>query len=256
MSNLPGFPQFDTTNQAPSRKQREIADRHNLFLSIARKLVHEKGFHQLSMDVVAEQAEYSKGTLYQHFSCKEEILIQICNHTILVLHSLGQRAATYPGTHRERLLAFAVAHELWLELEPADIYMMQNVHTDGVLDKASEQSLETHNKLQNGILQLVAGIIQEAINDGDLPAGRINAAELVYGLWSMTYGGQLLRSYQIPLKEMGVLDPGGTITTLIQATLDGLGWKPSMSVEATSTLLVELQTNFFKADIETLRLNR
>lgn len=256
MSNLPGFPQLDARNEAPSRKQREIADRHNLFLSIARKLMHEQGFHQLSMDLVAEQAEYSKGTLYQHFSCKEEILIQICNHTISGLLSLGQRAASYPGTHRERLLAFAVAHELWLELEPGDIYMMQNVHTDGVLDKASEQSLEKHNKLQNVILQLVTNLIQEAINDGDLPAGHLNAAELVYGFWSMTYGGQLLRSYQIPLKEMGVLDPGSTITTLLQAMLDGLGWQPFMSAEATSNLVHQLRTEYFKADIETLRLNR
>ncbi len=99
-----------------------------MFLHIARSILHEQGFHQLSMDLVAEKAEYSKGTIYQHFSCKEEMLIQLCNRTMAGLYQLGQRAITYNGTHRERLLAFQVAHELWIELVPGDICMLQNLH--------------------------------------------------------------------------------------------------------------------------------
>jgi len=120
-----------------SRKQRERAQRHELFLSIGRNLLHENGFHQLSMDLVAEHAEYSKGTIYQHFRCKEELLIQLClgcMHSLLVL---GEKAASYPGSQREKLLAFLSAHELWLQIEPRDIYMLQNVHSDGVLNKIS-----------------------------------------------------------------------------------------------------------------------
>jgi len=238
-----------------SRKQREIADRHALFLRTSRELLHELGFHQFSMDLVAQRAEYSKGTVYQHFSCKEEILVQLCNRTIMGLHKLGQRAASYSGRHRERLLAFQVAHELWLEFEPGDIYMLQNLHTDGVLDKVDEPSRVKHHELEVGIIQLVASIIQDAMDDGDLPVGQLNAAELVYGLWSMSYGGQLLRSYQIPLKQLGIRDPGRAITTLIQTTLDGLGWQPSMTHEQTNALLIHFETEFFKADIDMLRLD-
>jgi AcrR family transcriptional regulator len=247
--------EFDSTTNSPSRKQREIADRHALFLRIARSVLHEHGFHQLSMDLVAEKAEYSKGTIYQHFSCKEEMLIQLCNHTMAGLYQLGQRAITYNGTHRERLLAFQVAHELWIELEPGDICMLQNLHTDGVLDKVDEPSRAKHDELEFGIISLVAGIIQQAMDDGELPVGQLGAAELVYGLWSMSYGGQILRSYQIPLKQLGVSNPGRAITTMMQATLDGLGWQPSMTREQTTTLLVHFETEFFKADIEKLRLD-
>lgn len=243
------------SNNPLSRKQRELADRHALFLRIARGVLHEHGFHQLSMDLVAERAEYSKGTVYQHFSCKEEMLVQLCNHTMMGLYKLGQRAATYNGTHRERLLAFQVAHELWIELEPGDVCMLQNLHTDGVLDKVEEPSRKKHLELEFGIINLVASIIQQAMDDGDLPIRRLNATEMVYGLWSMSYGGQLLRSYQIPLDQMGVRDPGRTITTMIQATLDGLGWQPTMSQEQTSMLLIHFETEFFKADIEQLRLD-
>ncbi len=247
--------EFDSTTNSLSRKQREIAGRHDLFLSIARSVLHEHGFHHLSMDLVAEKAEYSKGTIYQHFSCKEEMLIQLCNHTIAGLYQLGQGATTYNGTHRERLLAFQVAHELWIELVPGDICMLQNLHTDGVLDKVDKPSRAKHDELEFGIINLVAGIIQQAMDDGELPLGQLGASELVYGLWSMSYGGQLLRSYQIPLKQLGISDPGRTITTMMQATLDGLGWQPFMTREQTNTLLVHFETEFFKADIEKLRLD-
>lgn len=243
-----------STTNSLSRKQRQIADRHALFLSTARKALHDHGFHQLSMDLVAEQAEYSKGTLYQHFSCKEEILIQLCNQTITGLHKLAQRATCYTGTHRERLLAFQIAHELWLELEPADVYMLQNLHTDGVLEKVEEQSRTTHFKIRSSIIALVTGVIQQAMDDGDLPIGQLNAEELVFGLWSMSYGAQLLRSYQIPLKQMGIRDSGRTITTMIQTTLDGLNWQPSMTHDQTNTLLIYLETEFFKTEIDKIRL--
>ena len=237
-----------------SRKQRELADRHALFLNIAREVLHETGFHQLSMDLVADKAEYSKGTLYQHFSCKEEILLQLCNQTTYGMQILGQRAVTYKGTNRERLLAFQVAHELWLALEPSDIYMLQNLHTDGVLEKVDNQSRIRHQELQTGIISMVTSIVQQAMDDGELPSDHLNAAEVVYGLWSMNYGGQLLRSYDISLDQMGVHDPGRAITILTQATLDGLGWQPSMTFEQTDTLLNHLKTDFFNADIEQLRL--
>ena len=34
----------------------------------------EKGYLGLTMDRIADEAEYSKGTIYQHFTCKEEIV--------------------------------------------------------------------------------------------------------------------------------------------------------------------------------------
>jgi len=72
----------------PTRKQREIADRHTRFLDIAGSLIEAEGYSTLSMDRIAELAEYSKGTVYQHFSCKEEILIQLCNQNSQNLKSL------------------------------------------------------------------------------------------------------------------------------------------------------------------------
>ena len=203
--------------------------------------------------MIAERAEYSKGTVYQHFCCKEELLIQVCLGCMAGLMELGEKAALYPGSHRERLLAFQTAHELWLQIEPQDIYMLQNIHGDGVLSKVKPESLKKFRALEANIIGLCASFFQDAMDDGDLPSGQLNATELVYGCWSMCYGGQLLRSYETPLSEMGVHDPGKAITSLLQATLNGLGWKPTMSPEDTEQLLEVLENDFFSEILARLR---
>lgn len=238
---------------AQSRKQREIAQRHSLFLEVGRELLHQNGFHQLSMDQVAEQAEYSKGTIYQHFHCKEEMLIQLCIQCMQGLLFIGEKAAVYPGSHRERLIAFQIAHELWLAVEPRDLYMLQYVNVDGVLSKVAESSLAEFRQMEGKIISLCASIFQDAMDCGDLPVGELNAAELVYGVWSMCYGGQLLRSYETPLAEMGVSNPGRTLTLLLQSTLDGLKWNPTIPTEQTDALLLHLENEYFNEALAQLR---
>ena len=56
-----------------SRKQREKEEMRQLILDAARKLFLEKGFEQASIRNIAEQIEYSPGTIYLHFKEKGEI---------------------------------------------------------------------------------------------------------------------------------------------------------------------------------------
>ncbi len=216
---------------ALTRKQREIAGRHTLFLDIARTLMLEEGFHNLSMDRIAEIGEYSKGTVYQHFTCKEEILMQLCISAMTHLFSLFQRAANFDGNHRERLIATLYAHEIWARSDNVNMCLIQHLDNDGVKEKVTPTSLQRHDELEQLVIGSVANIVQDAINDGDLPASSLNPVEIVFGLWSMSYGGQLLQSYDIPLQELGVRDPGNVLTRMVSLTLDGLGWKPLLDEE-------------------------
>lgn len=245
----------DNTESTPklSRKQRELANRHELFLSIARDKLHQHGFHQLTMEQVAEEAEYSKGTLYQHFTCKEEMLIQLSTQAVEQMHRLAVQAAEYEGTSRQKLIAFIVGHELWQRLFRCDVLMQQNLLTDGVLEKALPASLEKYHALEHSIIGLACGIFQTAIDNKELSNHSFKAIELVYGLWSMCYGGQLLRSYQLPLNELGVTDPGNTIIALAQVMLDGLGLKPAMSAAQTHALVEHLEFTYFAATLHDMQ---
>ncbi len=210
-----------------SRKQREIQHRHTMMLELAETILHTEGFAALSMDRIAELSEYSKGTVYQHFACKEEILIQCCISHTQRLTSFFERASRFEGRHRERLLAIFFAHDLWATLEPKCQELLQTVGADGIRDKVRPESLQEHSRQETELIKIVATIVGDAIEAGELKLDEsLNPVELVFGLWSLSYGSQLIRSYDIPLKDYGVRDAVKVITRLSGAMLDGLGWKP------------------------------
>ncbi len=75
------------------RKQRERRARRQLILDAAIQVFAEKGFHQATMDDVAERAELGKGTLYYYFHSKDEILLQLLENNTReffdeILHSV------------------------------------------------------------------------------------------------------------------------------------------------------------------------
>jgi AcrR family transcriptional regulator len=55
------------------RKQRDKEEMRNLILDAARKVFLEKGYYQASIRTIAEEIEYSPGTIYLYFKDKDEI---------------------------------------------------------------------------------------------------------------------------------------------------------------------------------------
>ena len=58
---------------ALSRKEREYIRHRNEILDAALKLFSEKGFHNVSMQEIAAEAEFAIGTLYKFFDTKEDL---------------------------------------------------------------------------------------------------------------------------------------------------------------------------------------
>ena len=239
-----------------TRKQREIADRHTRFLDIAKSLIETEGYSTLSMDRIAELAEYSKGTVYQHFSCKEEILIQLCNQNGQILKSLFERACDYSGGTREKLLAMGIAHEIWKAQNPICDELSQTLHGGGNMDKVSEDSRKLHYELELDILALVGSVVTAAIDKGDLDLKqRTTVPELVFGIWSLCHGGLQLRSMDLPLEQMGISAPYRAVMNTLDATLDGYGWKPSSSEHNYRAASESIFENLFADELKHLTNN-
>jgi TetR/AcrR family transcriptional regulator, fatty acid metabolism regulator protein len=65
-----------TIADAPrSLKDRQRAERERLILDAAEELLAEKGYHEMSIDEIAARVGVSKGTVYLHFSSKEELVL-------------------------------------------------------------------------------------------------------------------------------------------------------------------------------------
>ena len=76
-----------------SRKQREIQDREKQILAIARPILLEEGYQALGMERLAEKMQYAKGTLYNHFPHKEEIVAALVIESLELRRKLFEQAS-------------------------------------------------------------------------------------------------------------------------------------------------------------------
>lgn len=61
------------TQQQTSRRERELARHRQEILNAAEHLFAEHGFHDTTMQMIAERVEFSVGYLYKHFPGKDEM---------------------------------------------------------------------------------------------------------------------------------------------------------------------------------------
>lgn len=63
-----------------SLKERQRRERENLILQAAEDVLLEKGYRDTSMDEIAARVGIAKGTLYLHFSKKEDLMLAFFRH--------------------------------------------------------------------------------------------------------------------------------------------------------------------------------
>lgn len=83
--------------------------RAELILDEAEKLLAEKGYHDTAIDEIAARAGVAKGTLYQHFSSKEALILALFERNIALLEQTIERiarAALPARTRLEQLLRY------------------------------------------------------------------------------------------------------------------------------------------------------
>ena len=88
-----------------SRKQREMQKRESQILAIARPILLEEGYQSLSMDRIAAQMEYAKGTIYNHFPNKEEIVMALALESLDLRRRMFEQASLVNPRSRYRMIA-------------------------------------------------------------------------------------------------------------------------------------------------------
>lgn len=210
-----------------SRKQREIQQRHELILDIAKDLIASEGFANFRMDRIAEIAEYSKGTIYQHFQCKEEVLAHLCMRGISIWKSFFERALKFEGLTRERLLAFHLGHDIYAKLYPIEYAGIYMVKSAGIREKISKETHEAIDHLMSEIMGLVVVVVDDGIKNHDvqLPKG-LSPLDMVYGFWATHYGHLMFDHFNFAYGDMGVGDRIQILRGWLRLVLDGLPWRP------------------------------
>ena len=144
-------------------KQQEIAMRESKILDVARPIVVQEGYHSLNMDRIASELGLSKGTVYNHFSCKEEIVIALAAETSTKRVEMFRKAAQFKGCSRYRMLAIGTAAELFVRESPEHFLFEQLVRIDSIWEKTSEQRRAVINNCETSCTAIAAGIVRDAV---------------------------------------------------------------------------------------------
>lgn len=209
------------------RRHKQIVNREAHILRVARRLLKAKGYIGLTMDLIAQAARLSKATLYRHFTSKEEVIMGLAIENARQRVAYTKQASGFAGRARERFVAVRVFAQ---RVYPSHLAVELILYTNAIRAKTSSELQEALFAEEAEVFRLMAGIVQDAIDTGDLtlPAGA-TAEELAFSAWALFFGGFTLRVANIPLERC--LGPRGDaaqafLVRYAGAALDGLGWRP------------------------------
>lgn len=241
-----------------TRKQREIEQRTREILRVAKPILLREGFHSLTMDRVAALMQYAKGTIYNHFPHKEEIVLALAIDAMRLRQALFAVAAGGRGSSRERLMGIGLACEYYTQHCREEFQVEQWMRHANIWDKSSAERQACIRECEAGCMSLVASLVREGIESGDLPGcapasssgsatGELQASEgegrntyashslspeeMVFGLWAITFGSQILTASSPSLPALGVMDPIRSTRVHCCTLLNGFGWKPILSAD-------------------------
>lgn len=213
-----------------SRKQRLWKQREDLFLDHARSLLLTGGYHGLTMDRIAKATGYSRGTIYLHFRCKEDIIATLVHRGMLRRLEMIERAALFHGHPRERMQSLGVAVDLFARLYPEDARLFHLGNVQAVMQKASETVVFAMRSAMHRSMDIATGIVREAIDQGHLVLDDpVQPEEITFNLWAITEGGYGVASSWPPPTELGVGDPWEAVARGCERLCDGYGWRPLTS---------------------------
>jgi AcrR family transcriptional regulator len=169
------------------RKEREKHQRRNDIIDAAEKLFFSKGFASSTMDEVAKEAEYSKGTLYLYFKSKEDLYLAITVRGMKILEQLFKEAlkSSENGLCKTRKMGetyFDFAHKY-----PNYFNAMVYFESSGIKIDEETTSAKTCEEQGKRTLQPVAEAVQEGIKDQSIRAD-LDPLQVATVLWAHCTG--------------------------------------------------------------------
>jgi AcrR family transcriptional regulator len=208
-----------------SRRERDRLRRETLILDAAEDLLLAHGYLGLNLDRLAERVEYSKGTLYNHFATKEDILLALASRNLAERVRLFERAAAFEGRTRERILAIGIADDVLAERGSAPFQIMQMAKTPSLWEKTDPTRRQESARFECRCSEVVESVIRDAVRAGDLKLNPREGKELGFGLMTMCLGTNLVTTAPDWKESLG-LKPRQALRANQHRLLDGVNWRP------------------------------
>lgn len=148
--------------------------KRELILQAAEALLRERRVHELTMDDVAEAAAVGKGTIYNHFQNKDDLLFEIAVHGF---EDLCEVVANTPATglFPERLTSLCQhISDFFDKRRPVIRMIHEHEGRFGRLSGAMKDRWRLHRQT---LVQAVASVLAQGVQDGtvreDMPVERL-----------------------------------------------------------------------------------
>lgn len=209
-----------------SPKQREIREREEGILRCARDLLLERGYFGITMDMIAEASECPKGTMYQRFGCKEDIVLTLAYRCLEERTVMMRRAAAFKGRSRERAAALGEAVGLYSRLHPDDSRILHAAN-GAIREKATPHRVAALVQLENQSIDLLRIILRDAVLERDLELdGESTIEEITFIIWALVDGCFTLIESGVPGAVLGIPDPFSRLFHGFCILADGYKWRP------------------------------
>jgi len=111
----------------PTRKERDYLRHKSEIIETAEELFAEEGYYNVTMDMIAEKSEYSKGSLYNYFESKEVLFFEILNNKTEILEIGLNKRVSESLTIVDKLNAFI---EFYLDFFTENICFFRIAETE------------------------------------------------------------------------------------------------------------------------------
>lgn len=225
--------------------------RENEILDQALKIIEEKGMAFLTIDKLVANVNYSKGTVYNHFSSKEDVFTALCNRNMRSLERLFQRAASIDESARHKMMGIGFAYMLSVLLTPQSFTLMMNAKTE-IFENASPKRREEHEYLDGMLYRTCCDVVEEGIRQEELSlAEGMEIHDVSFSVYAMTFGTiglMLKKDRRCSSLVSGVLED--RVISHGNLVMNGLGWK--QPEKADDDVVKQLKSETFRHEIDIL----
>ncbi|MBO6522715.1 MAG: TetR/AcrR family transcriptional regulator [Balneolaceae bacterium] len=170
------------------RKERERELKRSMMLEAAEALIREKGLEHLNMDEVAERAEVSKGSLYQYFNNKTDLVLGICHKASIMMNTMTAKVLTEDKTGLEMVYQIGINYLKFAGEHPEFYRAMRFLENYKDTDQAkNSEYLSMCGQNRQESFRVMVRAIQIGMQDGSINSS-YNPEELALLLWSTSHG--------------------------------------------------------------------
>ena len=208
-----------------ARQQEKWEKREQFLLDTAQQLIEIEGLVNFNMDRLVKVSGVSKGTVYNHFSGKEDCQAALCIRGWEAVKSLFEQALSFEGHPREVVVAAHFAYRLHLQRFPVFSATLMTARTPAFAEKVTAERAQQMKELDDEIFEMLYRVVARAKVEGALP-NETQESIVTFLNWSMSYGVNMLARTGFDGQTRAQFDSVNIALLGVNTVLDGIGMTP------------------------------